>query len=376
MGGQVGDKGVITIGEHARFIVEDTKHVAKATIHVGRVDIGQFDKGAKVTATVDADNRAEIAKHHSATHLLDAALRQVVGDSVAQKGSYVAHDRLRFDYSHSQPLTPAQKKAVTDLVNEQIQANLPVVTNVMDLDEAKKSGAIALFDEKYEEKVRVVSMGNFSKELCGGTHTSATGNIGTFVLLSDESIASGIRRIEALVGRAAVEYLDTLYSEVGEAKNLLKVGANGSFAQKVAAALDNVKALERDNEALKEKIVALESASLVSQAHEIKGVKVINAKIDNYDAKALRVAVDNLKVRIPSAIIVLGSVTDGKVTLIASVSKDLVGKIKAGDLIREVASYVGGKGGGRPDMAQAGGTNPEGLDKAISAVDALVTEKL
>lgn len=376
MGGQVGDKGVITIGEHARFIVEDTKHVAKATIHVGRVDIGQFDKGAKVTATVDADNRAEIAKHHSATHLLDAALHQVVGDSVAQKGSYVAHDRLRFDYSHSQPLTPAQKKAVTDLVNEQIQANLPVVTNVMDLDEAKKSGAIALFDEKYEEKVRVVSMGDFSKELCGGTHTSATGNIGTFVLLSDESIASGIRRIEALVGRAAVEYLDTLYSEVGEAKNLLKVGANGSFAQKVAAALDNVKALEKDNEALKEKIVALESASLVSQAHEIKGVKVINAKIDNYDAKALRVAVDNLKVRISSAIIVLGSVTDGKVTLIASVSKDLVGKIKAGDLIREVASYVGGKGGGRPDMAQAGGTNPEGLDKAISAVDALVTEKL
>ena len=246
----------------------------------------------------------------------------------------------------------------------------------MDLDEAKKSGAIALFDEKYEEKVRVVSMGDFSKELCGGTHTSATGNIGTFVLLSDESIASGIRRIEALVGRAAVEYLDTLYSEVGEAKNLLKVGANGSFAQKVAAALDNVKALEKDNEALKEKIVALETASLVSQAHEIKGVKVINAKIDNYDAKALRVAVDNLKVRIPSAIIVLGSVTDGKVTLIASVSKDLVGKIKAGDLIREVASYVGGKGGGRPDMAQAGGTNPEGLDKAISAVDALVTEKL
>ena len=232
MGGQVGDKGVITIGENARFIVEDTKHAAKATIHVGRVDIGEFDKGATVVATVDKSIRAEIAKHHSATHLLDAALRQVVGDSVAQKGSYVDNNRLRFDYSHSQPLTLAERRAVTDLVNQKIQENLKVETNVMDLDEAKKSGAIALFDEKYEDKVRVVSMGDFSKELCGGTHTVDTGDLGAFVLLSDESIASGVRRIEALVGHAAVEYLDDLYNEVGQAKALLKVVGNATLATK------------------------------------------------------------------------------------------------------------------------------------------------
>ncbi|NLK84534.1 MAG: alanine--tRNA ligase [Aeromonadales bacterium] len=376
MGGQVGDKGVITIGENARFIVEDTKHVAKATIHIGRVDIGQFSKGAKVLATVDKENRADIARHHSATHLLDAALRQVIGDSIAQKGSFVAHDRLRFDYSHSQPLTAQERKAVADLVNEQIQANNKVVTDIMSLDEAKKSGAIALFDEKYEEKVRVLSMGDFSKELCGGTHTAYTGDIGAFVLLSDESIASGIRRIEALVGKAAVEYLDGLYEDVSQTKALLKAGATTTILSKVTQALDHAKALEKENESLKEKIIALESASLVSLAHEVNGVKVVATKLENYDAKALRVAIDNLKVRLPSSIIVLGSAIDGKVTLIASVSKDLIAKVKAGDLIREVASYVGGKGGGRPDMAQAGGTNAEGLDKAIGAVDNLVKERI
>lgn len=377
MGGQVGDKGVITIGENARFIVEDTKHVAKATIHVGRVDIGEFDKNATVNATVDAKVRAEIAKHHSATHLLDAALRQVIGDSVAQKGSYVDDTKLRFDYSHSQPLTATEKQQVADLVNSKIQENLKVETAVMDLEEAKKSGAIALFDEKYEDKVRVVSMGDFSKELCGGTHTVATGDLGVFVLLSDESIASGIRRIEALVGQAAVDYLDDMFAEVSKAKALLKVGGNASIATKAEQVLDHAKSLEKENEQLKEKIVALECATLVSSAHEVKGVKVIATKIDNYSAKELRVAVDDLKVRLPSSIIVLGSVTeDNKVNLIVAVSKDLTAKVKAGDLIREVASYVGGKGGGRPDMAQAGGTQPEGLNKALSAVDSLVSERI
>ena len=377
MGGQVGDKGVITIGENARFIVEDTKHVAKATIHVGRVDIGEFDKNATVNATVDAKVRAEIAKHHSATHLLDAALRQVIGDSVAQKGSYVDDTKLRFDYSHSQPLTATEKQQVADLVNSKIQENLKVETAVMDIEEAKKSGAIALFDEKYEDKVRVVSMGDFSKELCGGTHTVATGDLGIFVLLSDESIASGIRRIEALVGQAAVDYLDGMFAEVSKAKALLKVGGNASIATKAEQVLEHSKSLEKENEQLKEKIVALECAALVSSAHEVKSVKVIATKIDNYSAKELRVAVDDLKVRLPSSIIVLGSVTeDNKVNLIVAVSKDLTAKVKAGDLIREVASYVGGKGGGRPDMAQAGGTQPEGLNKALSAVDSLVSERI
>lgn len=377
MGGQIGDKGIITISESSRFIVEDTKHVGKATIHVGRVDIGQFEKDAAVTAAVDKANRADIARHHSATHLLDSALKAVVGDSVAQKGSYVANDRLRFDYSHSQPLTQAEKQAVTALVNEQIRLNNKIVTDIMDLDEAKKSGAIALFDEKYEEKVRVVSMGDFSKELCGGTHACATGDIGAFVLLSDESIASGVRRVEALVGGAAVEYLNSVFSEVADAKSLMKVGGNATIASKAEAMLDHAKSLEKENEALKEKIVALECAALTSKAVDVKGVPVIAQKIENYGSKELRVAVDNLKSRMPSVVVVLGSATeDGKVNLIAAVSKDLVAKVKAGDLIREIASYVGGKGGGRPDMAQAGGTDAANLDKALAAVKAFVSERV
>lgn len=374
MGGQVGDKGIITIGDDARFIVEDTKHVAKATIHVGRVDIGIFKKNDTVNASVDKENRADIARHHSATHLLDSALRIVIGDSVAQKGSFVANDRLRFDYSTSKPLTADEKKQIADLVNAQIQANLKVETQIMDLDEAKKSGAIALFDEKYDEKVRVVSMGDFSKELCGGTHTFATGDLGAFVLLSDESIASGIRRIEALVGKSAIEYLDSLYDDVAKSKALFKLGNNASVSEKVSAVLEHTKALEKENESLKEKIVALECASLVNQAHDVKGVTVISAKIDNYTAKELRVAIDNIKSRMTSYVAVLGSASEGRVSLIAAVSKDLTDKVKAGALVGEVAKYVGGKGGGRPDMAQAGGTDVAGLDKAIAAVDTLVSD--
>ncbi|MGN1281064.1 MAG: alanine--tRNA ligase [Succinivibrio sp.] len=377
MGGQVGDKGIITIGDNARFIVEDTKHVAKATIHVGRVDIGQFETGANVKASVDADNRSEIAKHHSATHLLDSALRTVIGESVAQKGSFVEGCRLRFDYSHSQPLTAAEKQQISDLVNQKIQENLKVVTQVMDLDEAKKSGAIALFDEKYEEKVRVVSMGDFSKELCGGTHTVSSGDLGAFVLLSDESIASGIRRIEALVGKAAVEYLDEVFNDLNRTRALLKAGSASSISSKTEQILEHAKDLEKQNEALKEKIVSLECAALVSQAQDVNGVKLVACKIDGYGAKELRVAVDDLKVRLQSCVVVLGSVTeDNKVNLIAAVTKDLVNKVKAGDLIREVASYVGGKGGGRPDMAQAGGANPEGLNDALTFAQSFVKERV
>lgn len=374
MGGQIGDKGIITIGDDARFIVEDTKHVAKATIHVGRVDIGIFKKNDTVSASVDKENRADIARHHSATHLLDSALRFVIGDSVAQKGSFVANDRLRFDYSTSKPLTADEKKQIADLVNAKIQANLKVETQIMDLDDAKKSGAIALFDEKYDEKVRVVSMGDFSKELCGGTHTFATGDLGAFVLLSDESIASGIRRIEALVGKSAIEYLDGLYDDVAKSKALFKLGNNASVSEKVSAVLEHTKALEKENESLKEKIVALECASLINQAHDVKGVTVISAKIDNYTAKELRVAIDNIKSRMTSYVAVLGSASEGRVSLIAAVSKDLTDKVKAGALVGEVAKYVGGKGGGRPDMAQAGGTEVAGLDKAIAAVDSLVSD--
>ncbi len=376
MGGQIGDKGVLTIGDKARFIVEDTKHVAKATIHLGRVDIGQFTKGDTVVASVDEGNRAQIAKHHSATHLLDAALRKVLGDSVAQKGSFVAADRLRFDYSHAEPLSAEQKKQVSDLVNENIQKNLKVTTQIMDLDEAKHSGAIALFDEKYEDKVRVVSMGDFSKELCGGTHTVSTGDIGAFVLLSDESIASGIRRIEALVGTAAIEYLDNVLGDVNSTRNLLKVGANVSLNNKTESLLEQLRNLEKLNESLKEKIVCLESNALLGSIYKVNGVDVISAKISDYTAKELRVAIDNLKCRLKTYVIVLGSEVEGKVSLIAAVSQDLHDKLKAGTLISEVAVYVGGKGGGRPDMAQAGGSKPEGLDKAISSVKTIIEERV
>ena len=271
-------------------------------------------------------------------------------------------------------LTADEKKQIADLVNAKIQANLKVETQIMDLDDAKKSGAIALFDEKYDEKVRVVSMGDFSKELCGGTHTFATGDLGAFVLLSDESIASGIRRIEALVGKSAIEYLDGLYDDVAKSKALFKLGNNASVSEKVSAVLEHTKALEKENESLKEKIVALECASLINQAHDVKGVTVISAKIDNYTAKELRVAIDNIKSRMSSYVAVLGSASEGRVSLIAAVSKDLTDKVKAGALVGEVAKYVGGKGGGRPDMAQAGGTDVAGLDKAISAVDSLVSD--
>ena len=376
MGGQIGDKGVLTIGDKARFIVEDTKHVAKATIHLGRVDIGQFTKGDTVVASVDEGNRAQIAKHHSATHLLDAALRKVLGDSVAQRGSFVAADRLRFDYSHAEPLSAEQKKQVSDLVNENIQKNLKVTTQIMDLDEAKHSGAIALFDEKYEDKVRVVSMGDFSKELCGGTHTVSTGDIGAFVLLSDESIASGIRRIEALVGTAAIEYLDNVLGDVNSTRNLLKVGANVSLNNKTESLLEQLHNLEKLNESLKEKIVCLESNALLGSIYKVNGVDVISAKISDYTAKELRVAIDNLKCRLKTYVIVLGSEVEGKVSLIAAVSQDLHDKLKAGTLISEVAVYVGGKGGGRPDMAQAGGSKPEGLDKAISSVKTIIEERV
>ena len=287
----------------------------------------------------------------------------------------MAADRLRFDYSHAEPLSAEQKKQVSDLVNENIQKNLKVTTQIMDLDEAKHSGAIALFDEKYEDKVRVVSMGDFSKELCGGTHTVSTGDIGAFVLLSDESIASGIRRIEALVGTAAIEYLDNVLGDVNSTRNLLKVGANVSLNNKTESLLEQLRNLEKLNESLKEKIVCLESNALLGSVYKVNGVDVISAKVSDYTAKELRVAIDNLKCRLKTYVIVLGSEVEGKVSLIAAVSQDLHDKLKAGTLISEVAVYVGGKGGGRPDMAQAGGSKPEGLDKAISSVKTIIEER-
>lgn len=375
MGGQVGDIGIIQAGENTEFIVEDTKRVGKTIIHIGRVELGEFSKGARVKAIVDEENHKAIAAHHSATHLLDAALRQVLGKTVTQKGSYVAADRLRFDYSYSQPLTLLERQAVNRIVNEQIRNNNVIKTDIMDLDEAKKSGALALFDEKYEEKVRVVSMGEFSKELCGGTHVDRTGDLGTFVIISDEAVASGIRRIEAVAGAAAIDYLLAIVRNVVKTANIMKAD-NMSIAEKTDVLVKRSRELEKENELLKERIISLECNNYLSEVKEIKGIKVLSITVKNYDAKALRFAADELLNRMKSGVVLLGSDCDSKASLTAAVSRDLVSKVKAGDIVRNAAVFIEGKGGGRPDMAQAGGTKVEGLAMAIASVETFLESSL
>ena len=375
MGGQVGDTGSIMIGSNTEFIVEDTKRIGKTIIHIGRVELGEFTRGAKVTAAVDVENHKAIAAHHSATHLLDAALRQVIGKTVTQKGSYVAADRLRFDYSYHQPLTLAERQAVARIVNEQIRMNNVIKTDIMDLDEAKKSGALALFDEKYEDKVRVVSMGDFSKELCGGTHAERTGDLGTFVIIADEAVASGVRRIEAVTGAAAIEYLQAIVRNVVKTANLMKAD-NMSIAEKTDQLVKRGRDLEKENETLKEKIITLECEKLVASVKEVKGVKLLSECVKGYDAKALRFAADECLNRMQSGVVLLGSENDGKVSLTAAVTKDLVSRIKAGDLVKNAAVFVDGKGGGRPDMAQAGGTKVEGLHMAVASAETFLESHL
>ncbi len=375
MGGQVGDIGSIMIGSNTEFIVEDTKRIGKTIIHIGRVELGEFTRGAKVTAAVDVENHKAIAAHHSATHLLDAALRQVIGKTVTQKGSYVAADRLRFDYSYHQPLTLPERQAVARIVNEQIRMNNVIKTDIMDLDEAKKSGALALFDEKYEDKVRVVSMGDFSRELCGGTHAGRTGDLGTFVIIADEAVASGVRRIEAVTGAAAIEYLQAIVRNVVKTANLMKAD-NMSIAEKTDQLVKRGRDLEKENETLKEKIITLECEKLVASVKEVKGVKLLSECVKGYDAKALRFAADECLNRMQSGVVLLGSENDGKVSLTAAVTRDLVSKIKAGDLVKNAAVFVDGKGGGRPDMAQAGGTKVEGLHMAVASAETFLESHL
>ena len=375
-GGQIGDTGEIRCNNNL-FIVENTKFVGKATIHVGRVELGEFKVGDECKAIVNAKRRKDIAAHHSATHLLHSALRAVLGDHVHQKGSSVGPDRLRFDYSHPQPLTTQERQQVVALVNSYIRNNNPIVTDVMDLECAKQSGAMALFDEKYEGMVRVVSMGHDSKELCGGTHARRTGDLGYFIIVSDESIASGVRRIEALTGEAAIEYQQTIARIVSQACNIMKTD-NFSFVERAKYMIEHTNSIEHENMLLKEKLVHLECVNFAHEATELNGVKVVARKVDGYSMRELRLAVDELKNTLKTCVVVLGSIDEktDKVNLIAAVSKDLTGKLKAGDLVNAVAAHVDGKGGGRPDMAQAGGTNKNGLDAAINAVAPFLQERL
>ena len=373
-GGQVGDCGILT-KDGARFDVRDTQKASGAFLHHGLVAEGSVSKGDSVNAAVEADLRLRTAHNHSATHLVHEALRLVLGDHVLQKGSLCDSQRLRFDFSHFEAVTPEQLKQVEEIVNAQIQANLEVTTELMDLDAAKAKGAMALFGEKYTGEVRVLSMGEFSVELCGGTHAKRTGDIGLVRIVSEGGIASGVRRVEAVSGAEAIAYTQSREAQLSEAAGLLKSKPE-QLVERLTASLDRSRALEKELEQLKAKLASAAGSDLASQAVEIAGAKVLAVNVEGADGKSLRDMMDQLKNKLGSCALVLAAVNGDKVALIAGVSKDLTGKVKAGELVNHVATQIGGKGGGRPDMAQAGGNNPAALPGALESVQAWVEEKL
>ncbi|HDK0007092.1 TPA: alanine--tRNA ligase [Escherichia coli] len=373
-GGQVGDKGELK-GTNFSFAVEDTQKYGQAIGHIGKLAAGSLKVGDAVQADVDEARRARIRLNHSATHLMHAALRQVLGTHVSQKGSLVNDKVLRFDFSHNEAMKPEEIRAVEDLVNAQIRRNLPIETNIMDLEAAKAKGAMALFGEKYDERVRVLSMGDFSTELCGGTHASRTGDIGLFRIISESGTAAGVRRIEAVTGEGAIATVHADSDRLSEVAHLLK-GDSNNLADKVRSVLERTRQLEKELQQLKEQAAAQESANLSSKAIDVNGVKLLVSELSGVEPKMLRTMVDDLKNQLGSTIIVLATVVEGKVSLIAGVSKDVTDRVKAGELIGMVAQQVGGKGGGRPDMAQAGGTDAAALPAALVSVKGWVSAKL
>ncbi len=373
-GGQVGDKGLL-IGKDSQFEVTDTQKYGKAIGHIGKVISGSFIVNHKINAVIDVARRDAIRLNHSATHLLHAALRQVLGTHVTQKGSLVNDKYLRFDFSHFEAVKPEQLREIEDIVNAQIRLNSPVVTELMDLEDAKQKGAMALFGEKYEERVRVLTMGDFSTELCGGTHAARTGDIGLFRIMSESGTAAGIRRIEAITGATAIESVHEQSDLISLVAHALK--SDGSnLVEKIKTVQEKYRSLEKELQQLKDQQAAQESSSLGSQAKNVKGIKLLVRELNNFEPKMLRTMVDDLKNQLGSAIIVLSTISDGKVSLIVGVTKDLTAKIKAGELISFVAQQIGGKGGGRPDMAQAGGTDVEALPAALASVDEWVESHL
>ncbi|MSL39597.1 alanine--tRNA ligase [Escherichia coli] len=373
-GGQVGDKGELK-GTNFSFAVEDTQKYGQAIGHIGKLAAGSLKVGDAVQADVDEARRARIRLNHSATHLMHAALRQVLGTHVSQKGSLVNDKVLRFDFSHNEAMKPEEIRAVEDLVNAQIRRNLPIETNIMDLEAAKAKGAMTLFGEKYDERVRVLSMGDFSTELCGGTHASRTGDIGLFRIISESGTAAGVRRIEAVTGEGAIATVHADSDRLSEVAHLLK-GDSNNLADKVRSVLERTRQLEKELQQLKEQAAAQESANLSSKAIDVNGVKLLVSELSGVEPKMLRTMVDDLKNQLGSTIIVLATVVEGKVSLIAGVSKDVTDRVKAGELIGMVAQQVGGKGGGRPDMAQAGGTDAAALPAALASVKGWVSAKL
>ena len=364
-GGQVGDTGYLLAGA-VRFDVRDTTKTGGAFLHHGVVASGSLSVGAQVEAKVDADVQHATSLNHSATHLLHAALRQVLGDHVQQKGSLVDSQRLRFDFSHFEAIKPEQIKALEEIVNREVRKNSEVQTEETDIETAKRKGAMALFGEKYGDNVRVLSMGgDFSVELCGGIHAKRTGDIGLLKIISEGGVASGVRRIEAVTGAAALAYLNAAEEQLKEAAQLVK-GSRDNVIEKLSAVLERNRQLEKQLEQLQAKAASAAGDDLANSAVDVKGVKVLAARLDGQDGKALLALVDQLKNKLGRAVILLGSVHEEKVVLVAGVTKDLTGQLKAGDLMKQAAAAVGGKGGGRPDMAQGGGVDAAALDGALA----------
>lgn len=373
-GGQVGDAGELR-NQSSLFEVEDTLKIqADVFGHHGQVLEGEIKVGDQLNAKVDAERRARTIRHHSATHLMHKALREVLGAHVQQKGSLVDADKTRFDFTHTAPMTPEQIAQVEQLVNAEILANAATSAKVMSLDDAQKTGAMMLFGEKYGESVRVLEIGS-SKELCGGTHVQRTGDIGIFKILSESGVAAGIRRVEAITGDRALTYLQKLDTQINQLAASLKATPS-DLAQRITQLQDHARSLEKELERLGSKLAASQGDELMSQAVEVNGVKILAALLEGADAKVLRETLDQLKNKLKSAAIVLASVQDGKVQLAAGVTADTIAKVKAGDLVNHVAQQVGGKGGGKPDMAMAGGTDPKGLTVALKSVQAWVSERL
>jgi alanyl-tRNA synthetase len=344
-------------------------------VHYGTVEQGELKVGDDMDAIVDADRRQAIRLNHSATHLMHAAMQQVLGDHVTQKGSLVAPDRLRFDFSHYEAVTAEQIQEIEDLVNAEIRKNAPAETNLMSYDDAIESGATALFGEKYGDKVRVLKLGESSVELCGGTHVDRTGDIGVFKITSEGGVASGVRRIEAVTGSGAMAWIDQNQLTLGTLAGLLRSQPDQAAA-KVEQLLKRSKDLEKELAAAKQALISGKGTDHSDSVQEIAGIKLLVSRMDGADAKTLRDAVDRFKDKLQSAIVVLGSVDGGKVHLAAGVTKDNTDKIRAGDLIKPVAEQIGGKGGGRPDFAQAGGTDSAALDRALESVAEWVAEQL
>ena len=373
-GGQVGDIGTLeTAGLHVT--VNDTQRHGTLFVHLVQVHEGGLCVGDRVKARVDDVLRRDIAYHHSATHLLHAALRRLLGEHVQQKGSLVSAERLRFDFSHFEMLSTGQLAEIEEMVNDQIRANHEVSTSIMPIDEAKAKGAVALFGEKYGDEVRVLRMGEFSIELCGGTHVGRTGDIGFLKIISESGIAAGVRRLEAVAGQRALEWIRGEEQKFDMVTGLVH-GHRGDAAAKVRQLIERNRNLERELEQIKAKLATTQGADLAAQAVDISGIKVLAARLEGADPKSLRGMVDQLKERLGSAAVLLAAVKDGKISLVAGVTRDCMDRIQAGEMLKVVAGQIGGKGGGRPDMAQGGGTNVQALNGALDGVVAWVRKQL